>query len=299
MVGGGRAVRGAERIDRRVGVRERVSFVPVGQGDDRVFMCVHEPVGAAVGSVLLCSSILADFLANYQREVNLARHLAAAGLATVRFHYLGTGNSDGDSTQVTLTTLQDGARWAAEEVRRSYPDLDLSFVGTRWGALTAAAAAEDHPGAPVVLCEPLTDFRGYYRDAMRSRAMASIASGNGRPSGADVRELIDLDGYADIVGNVIHPALYESTADEDAVKLLVGLRPHPALVLQFGGTGTRPAIRDLEEQLSGAGWSIESAVIDLQESWWFRAGRRLLTHPQLNESIAAWLPRQNASAGRA
>ena len=261
-----------------------------------MFISAHEPLDAPVGAVLVCSSILADFLANYQREVNLARHLAASGQAVVRFHYLGTGNSDGDSAQVTLTSLLDDARWAADEVRRSYPGLGVSFVGTRWGALTAAAAAEGHPGSRLVMCEPVTDFRGFYRDAIRSRAMAAIAGGNGRPSGGDVAELIARDGYADIVGNLIHRALYESSASEDATARLLSGGPHPALVLQFGGSRLRTPLRNLQEQLSRAGWPIDAAMIDLQESWWFRAGRRLLTHPQLNESVQDWVARSPAAA---
>lgn len=283
---------GAVRLDERTGVRESAAFVPRGVGDEQLFMCSHEPPGDPVGSVLICSSILADFLANYQREVNLARSLAMAGLTVVRFHYRGSGNSDGDPAEVTLSSLQADARWAAGELTTWLPELPIAFVGTRWGALSAAAAARDHAGAPLMLCEPMTDLPRFYQDAIRSRAMSAVATGKARKGVRQLSELLARDGYADIVGNVIHPALYESTIGVDA-RLLVDDGPaRPGLLVQFGGKELRAPHRELEKLLVDNGWQVDAEIVDIVESWWFRAGGRTVAPNSLNTALGAWLSAQ-------
>lgn len=286
---GGTARGAADRVDSRTGVRERVAFVPRGPGDEQVFMCSYEPAGEPIGGVLICSSILPDFLANYQREVNLARSLAAAGLSVVRFHYSGNGNSDGSSADVTLSSLEADACWAAQELARWLPDRPVAFVGTRWGVLSAAAAAHDESAAPLVLCEPVTDFSRYFQDALRVRAMSAIATGKSRKGARQLSELLARDGYVDIVGNVIHQALFDSTIGVDPGTVLATGTPHPGLLVQFGGTELRGPNRALEQQLVDSGWKVETKTVDVVENWWFKAGVRTQALESLNDVLVTWL----------
>lgn len=53
-------------------------------------------------AVVVCPPTLAAFPSNYGREVAAARALAARGYAVQRIHYRGTGNSDGDATEVAF-----------------------------------------------------------------------------------------------------------------------------------------------------------------------------------------------------
>jgi len=280
---------GAERVDRGSGIRERAAFLPFGAGDDQLFVCTYEPAGESVGSVLICSSILADFLANYQREVNLARAFAKAGMTAVRFHYRGTGHSDGDPAAMTLASLEADARWAAEQLTSWRPDLPIAFLGTRWGALSATAAARDYGDAPVELCEPIIDFGRYYSDAMRSRSMSAMATGKSRKDATQVSELLARDGHADIVGNVIHSALYDSTVGVDPVALLSEGKARAALLVQFGGKDVRAPLRKVEQKLVGAGWRATSRTVDVAENWWFRTGRRMVAQDELDDASRTWL----------
>ncbi|MGH9244218.1 MAG: serine aminopeptidase domain-containing protein [Acidimicrobiales bacterium] len=280
---------GSTRVDRRSGIRERVAFVPRNAGRDQLFIVVHEPPADPVGGVLVCSSILADQLANYQREVHLARHLAAAGFVTVRFHYSGTGNSDGDPAALTLDVLRDDARWVGEAMRDHLGAAALGLIGTRWGAVAAAAVARDAEAGPLVLCEPIVDGRRYFREAMRSRAMSAIATRSGKPGpGLRLADLLDANGCADILGNVIHRPLYDSADGHDLLFDLTRAA-RPTLLVQFGGTGLRADLLAFEQRLAATGWSIDTATFDLAESWWFRSGPRITRHPDLNEVTADWL----------
>ncbi len=283
----------AHRVDKRSGVRERVAFVPFGTLEDQVFISSYEPPAESVGTVLICSSILADFLANYEREVNLARGLANAGLTVVRFHPRGVGNSGGDPSQVTLTSLQDEARWVAAELTTWHPELPMVFVGTRWGALAAAAAARDHGGAPLVLCEPLTDFARFFSDAGRSRAMSALASGRSK-SFEPLPELLVRDGFADIVGNIVHRALFDSSVDQDARQLLAEGPSRPSLLVQFGGQDLRTANRRLEQHLVDGGWHVDTAIMAVAENWWFGSGPHARAASALNDAAQDWIVKQLA-----
>src|SRR5262245_12912212 len=160
-------VRGDDRIEERAGYTGRTP---------NLFVMVHAPRAApATGTLVVCPPILADLGADYRRQVLLGRALAAKGISVVRFHYRGWGNSEGDSTLTTFDTLVDDAHAAASAA----PPGRLAFLGTRVGALVAAAAARRHPQARLVLCEPI-DGAAYWREAVRVRLIrAMTGSGDG------------------------------------------------------------------------------------------------------------------------
>lgn len=281
----------AERVDSRTGVREEAAFVPVGAHGEQMLTYTYQPAGEPVGQVLIAPSIMGDFLANYRREVVLARSLAAAGIAVVRFHYRGTGNSFGDPAQITLASLAEDATYLAHEMVRSLPAVPIGFIGTRWGALSAAAAANDFPGAPLALCEPLTDFSRFYSDAMRSRAMSAIATGKSVKAAKHITDLLARDGKADIVGNVLYPALHTSTVGVDPVQLLTEGDPRPRFLVQFGGNDLRPAHRKLEKEFTDRQLPMDTVIVDVAESWWFRPDAPTLVPiaQGLNDSLLNWL----------
>lgn len=292
---------GADRVDSRTGVRERAAFIPVGTGGEQMLMFSYQPAGDPIGAVLICPSILGDFLANYRREVNLARCLASFGMAVARFHYRGTGNSAGDPTQLTLSSMNTDTRWAAQELAGSLPGLPVGFVGTRWGALSAAATlAHDYPTAPLVLCEPLTDFSRFYGDAMRSRAFSAVATGKSLQPARQISDLLARDGCADIVGNVVHRALYESTVGVEPGQLLITGSSHSSLLVQFKGTDLRPANRKLVKQFADVRLRVDTTIVDIAESWWFRpqAPHLVPVAHAFNDAVRTWLQSELPKSAR-
>ncbi len=278
------------RTDRTLGTRERIAFVP-RRGDVQLFTCLHEPATAPVGAVVLCSSVLADFVSNYQREVHLGRRLAEAGLMTLRYHPSGMGDSDGDPAQITLAGLQDDAVWATEKLKAEAGDVPVSFVGVRWGAVVAAAAARSFSDSrvPLVLIEPVTDFRRYFREAWRSRAISALAASDAQAGKKQkLPDVLAGQGWADVVGNVIHLPLYESASDHDALAELADVRGD-VLLVQFQGKELKPEHRATAERLTSTGAAVDTRIVDVEESWWFRSGPRIVLHPELNDMVATWL----------
>jgi alpha/beta superfamily hydrolase len=291
------------RTDSVLGIRERIAFVPRG-GDVQLFTCLHEPAssddGAVKGAVLVCSSVLADFVSNYQREVHLARRLAEAGIATLRYHPAGMGDSDGDPAQVTLDSLSADARWATNLLRTSVGDVPVAFLGVRWGALAAAEAAGSvaPAEAPLVLIEPVIDFRRYFREAWRSRAMSALAASDAGEKKQKLVDVLSAQGYADIVGNVLHRPLYEGAVDFDALAAFDG-HAGDALVVQFQGKELRPELRTLTERVRSGGAAVDAVIVDVEESWWFRSGPRIVLDPQLDATVTAWVVDHLADRDRA
>lgn len=286
------------RTDRTSGTRERIAFVPRDE-DVSLFTCLHEPRSTAVGAIALFSSVLADFVSNYQREVYLARRLAEAGLLTLRYHPSGMGDSDGDPGRVTLKTLDDDAAWATQLLAAAAGDVPMGFVGMRWGALAAASAARARAAerAPMVLIEPVADFRRYFREAWRSRAMSALtASDGGAGKKQKLQDVLSAQGWADVVGNVIHAPLYDSVIEHDGLVEFDGIAGD-VLLVQFQGRELRPDHRAIVERLRENGATVDTSIVDVEESWWFRSGPKVVLHPELNDRVTTWLASRLTGSG--
>ena len=85
------------------GSRAEACFIKTDRGV--LFMVTHLPAEPAEGAVVVCSPIQSELLKNNRREVMLARSLASQKLAVARFHYIGTGNSDGDVREVSINGM--------------------------------------------------------------------------------------------------------------------------------------------------------------------------------------------------
>jgi alpha/beta superfamily hydrolase len=282
----------AVRVDPDAGVEDIVRFAgPVGR---RLFTTLHLPPGRPAASLVMCSSMHSEFERNYRREVVVARGLAARGIAVIRFHYRGTGNSD-DGSEVTLDSMTEDASvatgWLAERT-----GVTPMFLGTRWGALVASAAANRVDGTPLVLWEPVVDAAAYFREAIRARAMGSLKEGGsgGRGAHALEEELARLD-HVDVLGYPIRRALHDSAVGRTLAGQ-VGDRPRPILVVQLGG---RP--QDLKREYSAMverwrkmGFPVETGRVAIREAWWFTGERYEPTERrpatlELAETTARWL----------
>ncbi|MGH2793564.1 MAG: serine aminopeptidase domain-containing protein, partial [Actinomycetota bacterium] len=131
----------AVRVDPGTGIREEIEFI--GSGAKRLFSTLHAPVAEPTGAVVLCSSILAELLSGYQEEVWLCRKLAEHGFAVRRFHYRGTGHSDGEAEDLTYERLAEDARLVADHLKAETKAERIGLIGTRVGAVVAATIAAE------------------------------------------------------------------------------------------------------------------------------------------------------------
>jgi pimeloyl-ACP methyl ester carboxylesterase len=246
---------------------ERAEFR--GPPGGRVFSYLHLPASAPRGAVVVCSPLHGEFIRNYRREVLLARDLAAAGQAVLRFHYRGSGNSDGDGRDLTFDSMREDALASIERLRAEVPEGPVTIVGTRWGSLIAASAASLHPEAALVLWEPLATASRFFADAFMSRRVREVRRGVGRPStDQELQDRLAAGEGVDVVAHRLEPALYRSSV-ERTLEAELGAVPRRILAAQIGPTASvRPELAKLAQRWEGAGFQVDAIGLKGEETWW-------------------------------
>ncbi len=267
--GGGRSVRLRRRAASTPSavwcggdVEEEAGYVEVG--GERVFTVVHRPLDEPRGTVLIVSPLLAEHVANYRREVELARRLATAGIAVARFHARGTGRSEGAPEEMTFSSVVADADAVARAVTTD-DHQPLVVVGTRVGAVVAAAA---RPASPLVAWAPVTDHARYVREVFRSLHLHALKEGVPPPAD-DLSARLVREGVVDVFGYAIHRPLHDSLVAVDPHAVLAAA-PRPVLVVDIS-MAARPgrATQRLARDLHASGSNVAVRVVAGQEAWWF------------------------------
>lgn len=237
-----------------------------------MFGFLHRPGSEPRGGVVICSPLLAEFRKNYRREVLLSRLLSRCGFAVQRFHYRGSGHSDGESRDMTFDSMRADALAASEHLANEVGVSRVAFLGTRLGGLVAATASELHHGAPLVLWEPILDSSQYVRDVFRWRLISNVRERAGEPSsiGALTSELGRL-GFVDILGYPLHETLFESVNGLNLVDVVdTGVRP--ILLIQMSRSPhLRTGYEDVIAKWSSLGFPVTGHVVPQEEAWWLTA----------------------------
>ena len=113
-------------------------------------------------AVLLCSGLSHDASTAHRPFRLLAGLLAAAGYPTLRFDYLGTGDSRDAEAEECLAVWQRSVHAAADWLRETTGVTRIVMVGLRFGApiaMLAAAARKDVAG--LMLIEPVLRGKSY------------------------------------------------------------------------------------------------------------------------------------------
>lgn len=140
-------------------------FLPTPRG--QVFSVLHPPAETPRGLLLICPPFFHEYARSYRLFSLLGDALAGAGIAVLRFDYVGTGDSDGNDDRFTLDGACSDAAIAADWLRQRYPGVPLSIMGVRGGshpALQATAAGAVHR---TLLWQPVLDWTQYVLDLER------------------------------------------------------------------------------------------------------------------------------------
>lgn len=237
-----------------------------GQGQARMFGALDLPNQGAEAGVLICSPIQSEFLINYRREQWLAQALAKAGLAVCRFHYRGTGHSD--EADLTFGSMCEDAHEAVGWMREHAGVRRLGFLGTRWGAVVAAAVACDIPGSPLAMWSPALQGEAYLREIFRMRRMAYLSRGESGLGGDPFDEVVRR-GYADVFGFVIEGSFVETIRARQLTEE-VGQLPRPILIAQIDPQKRLKAdYAKVVELWRTAGFPVDVHLEEGEEAWWF------------------------------
>jgi alpha/beta superfamily hydrolase len=251
------------------GTRELFEFF--GPGRQRLAGITYLPSDQVLTGVVMCPSIAADFAANYRWEVNQARHLCARGIAVQRFHYRGTGHSDGEPSDTTFATMCEDAVAASEHLQEVAAIEAMVVAGTRVGALVAAGVANRIGARTIVLIEPVVDSTRFFREGSRARLVHAVKDqrqGRVRTTN-ELLDEVNESGFVDLLGHSVHRALFASMSD---LRLVDELPPGPnrLLLVQFGSVDQpRSEYQTLISAATIRDWVCDVVYSPTAEAWWF------------------------------
>ena len=252
-VGGGNA---AER-EFRSGV-ERVGYDHRGR-----LVFTVSPSAPCAGTVVFASSLFAEFQRNYRREVVVARACADAGLASIRFHYRGVGNSIVDDPP-SIASMTDDLLEVADQATAP-----VVFVGTRLGAL-AVAKARATLDRPAILIEPVLNGSRWVEEVIRAGLAREISQGS-EVTADDFRHRWADNGVAFVLGETVPAAVVDEVGGFVLADIMEGSTP--VHLVQLGRNDrTRPDVGRFLETLHERGIPCEATPLVARQSWWVNEG---------------------------
>lgn len=228
-----------------------------GEGTARLFGAYHPPVGAGGSgpNVILCPPFGEEAIRSFRIFRRLADAIAAAGGASLRFDYFGSGDSAGASEDLTFETMQADIRAAHDEIHAMRPGARTVWLGLRLGANAAIEAAatadEGRQGGPgpagLILWEPVTHGAAHLEDIAARHVEATGFAGGASRAGEEAL------GFP--LGAVMRDAIRRIGSE------CWGRRPARKALIVSDDAGSLP------ERLSAAGASVQVAAPPRDAPW--------------------------------
>lgn len=270
----------AIKVDSATGAEERIEHLP---GPNGTLYSWSGRGRETTSGVLICSSILGEFATNYHRERQLSLELVSHGIGVVRFHYAGEGNSFGDRAQMTFESMCDDAAVALERAD-SLGFESIAILGTRLGALVAAAIAARIPRAPTIFWEPAVEPLSFISDAHVASKIANVVHSGVPDLSAWRRDLI-RDGSIDLLGHDVWAPLVLSL-ENLTIPGLLGDQSRPILIASLGNRQRKLDV--LAEELKALGNTVHTSHFQAMESSWLGSSNVVPAH-DLIKSTGNWL----------
>jgi len=121
--------------------KDKIQPVYFGE-DSELYGCYHFPYDSTdTPATLICQSTGYEYERCHRAMRQLAVQLSRKGMVALRFDYFGTGNSAGDSEDVSLQRMREDIQQAIISCRKRTGANKLALVGLRLGARMAAQVA--------------------------------------------------------------------------------------------------------------------------------------------------------------
>ena len=118
-----------------------------GKRPRRLFGVYHagRAVAGTPRAIVLCNSWGPEYTHSHRTLRQAAIQLSAAGLHVLRFDYYGTGDSEGDMTDASVSIWHDDIRIAMQEIASISGASHVGLIGFRFGGMLAARVAAQEP----------------------------------------------------------------------------------------------------------------------------------------------------------
>lgn len=230
----------------------------------RLFGAWHppDPSGSRTTGVVVCPSMGQEAVGGHPLCRRLAVVLAGYGYPVLRFDYFGTGDSLGESHEVTIDGCLDDIDTAVDEMRRRSGCPRICLVGLRFGATLAILSGSLRRKLDAIAAlNPVTNGRAYVVELRRVETEAWTVLGDAPAALLAAEQARALTGMAfserflaaveavDLMSLGVRPADRICLFDDGAVGSVVSpLRAAPAFAEGFDhkeiGASTESALAD-------------------------------------------------------
>lgn len=236
-------------------------------GEQKLLGVLHLParVAGPAPVVLMLHGCAGNKIGPHRMHVQAATALAAAGIACLRFDCRGSGDSEGDFRETTLSRWLDDAV-AALDVLAEHPGIDAGRLGAQGYSLGGAAAAllagRDSRVRAVCLWAPVADLALFEDLGHIARLQGQVDLGGDRLSRAFFADLDAHDPVRALTAGAARALVVHGTADAD-------VDPEHARAY-FEALGPGRCQRHLME---GAGHGFDAAhwvdeLVTVTANWW-------------------------------
>jgi pimeloyl-ACP methyl ester carboxylesterase len=216
-----------------------------GSAKRRLFGVYAPPRAASVsaGAALLCCPWGQEYLRAHRSMRQLAGMLCAAGRHVMRFDYFGSGDSAGDSAEMTLSGWEQDVETAMEELQDTCGATRVVLIGLRLGAAVATRVAVRKSKAieALVLWDPVVSGPEYLEEAA---ALATSKNGGVRVRAVGTTTAASYD----VLGFPLTAAFADEVRTLDLLKLVPSL-PKRTRLIASAPLASHEALRaELEQQ---------------------------------------------------
>ncbi len=156
-------------------------------------------------AVAMCHGFTGNRIEAHRLFVKKARFLAANGIVALRFDFRGSGESEGEFEQVTVSSEITDAL-AAIDFLRKQPEIDPDRIGliglSLGGCVATCAAARNGKIRALVLWAAVADLKGSFVQRMQP----------------EVKELLEKQGWLDFGGWKVSKAFFNDAAQIDPLR---------------------------------------------------------------------------------
>jgi exosortase A-associated hydrolase 2 len=189
-----------------------------GDRGRRLFGILEAPPQGARAGLVFCPPFGDEMLTTYARLARWSKQLANSGIAVLRFHPYGTGESGGSFADFHVEgALQDTAT-AIRYLRHQIGAKPLGLFGVRFGGFLAAQTAIRVSADFLLLWSPVVKLRPYLRELLRTRLTAEAIHLQATQVTFTTQNMVDdfeAGRSVDILGYEFSPALYHHMTKEE------------------------------------------------------------------------------------
>jgi pimeloyl-ACP methyl ester carboxylesterase len=221
---------------------ERPSFFPGHQA--ALFGFYHGATAARPELAFVLSHPFGEEkLWSHRVFVSFARELAERDWPTLRFDYMGTGDSGGELRDSSIESHVGDLHAAICHLRQLVgPETRIGVAGLRLGASVAALLAERQPEGvitgPMLLWDPIIDGWTYMQELMRSHLVTQLAVFGRVVEGRDsLRERVARGESVSVDGYELAAPLLDSCSVRELLPAGAKKFAGPTLVMQISPPG--------------------------------------------------------------